>query len=34
MVDDFGLLPVAHDVAQGRYRLLNAAYEKRSIAIG
>jgi hypothetical protein len=25
---------VAHDVAQGRYRLLNAACEKRSIAIG
>jgi DNA replication protein DnaC len=32
VVDDIGLLPVAQD-AEGLYRLVDAAYEKRSIAI-
>jgi len=33
MVDDVGLLPVAQDAAEGLYRLVDAAYEKRSIAV-
>ena len=33
MVDDVGLLPVAQDAAEGLYRLVDAAYEKRSIAL-
>ena len=33
IVDDIGLLPVATDAAEGLYRLVDAAYEKRSIAI-
>lgn len=33
VVDDIGLLPVAHDTAEGFYRLVDAAYEKRSLAI-
>ena len=33
VVDDIGLLPVAPDAAEGLYRLVDAAYEKRSIAI-
>ena len=33
VVDDIGLLPVAQDAAEGLYRLVDAAYEKRSIAI-
>ena len=33
VVDDIGLLPVAHDAAEGLYRLVDAAYEKRSIAL-
>jgi DNA replication protein DnaC len=32
-VDDIGLLPVSPDAAEGLYRLVDAAYEKRSIAI-
>src|ERR1700737_3626187 len=32
-VDDIGLLPVSSDAAEGLYRLVDAAYEKRSIAI-
>jgi DNA replication protein DnaC len=32
-VDDIGLLPVAQDAAEGLYRLVVAAYEKRSIAV-
>lgn len=32
-VDDIGLLPVAQDAAEGLYRLVDAAYEKRSVAI-
>ena len=33
VVDDIGLLPVAADAAEGLYRLVDAAYEKRSVAI-
>jgi len=33
VVDDIGLLPVATDAAEGLYRLVDAAYEKRSIAL-
>ena len=33
IVDDIGLLAVAADAAEGLYRLVDAAYEKRSIAI-
>ncbi|TCJ70070.1 UNVERIFIED_ORG: DNA replication protein DnaC [Dietzia maris] len=33
VVDDIGLLPVATDAAEGLYRLVDAAYEKRAIAI-
>ena len=33
VVDDIGLLPVAPDAAEGLYRLVDAAYEKRSIAL-
>ena len=33
VIDDIGLLPVAADAAEGLYRLVDAAYEKRSIAL-
>jgi DNA replication protein DnaC len=33
VVDDIGLLPVATDAAEGLYRLVDAAYEKRSVAV-
>src|SRR6185437_1177424 len=33
IVDDIGLLPVGPDAAEGLYRLVDAAYEKRSIAV-
>jgi DNA replication protein DnaC len=33
IVDDIGLLPVASDAAEGLYRLVDAAYEKRSVAV-
>ena len=33
MVDDVGLLAVAQDAAEGLYRLVDAAYEKRSVAL-
>lgn len=33
VIDDIGLLPVGPDAAEGLYRLVDAAYEKRSIAI-
>ena len=32
-VDDIGLLPVGADAAEGLYRLVDTAYEKRSIAL-
>jgi DNA replication protein DnaC len=33
VIDDIGLLPVAADAAEGLYRIIDAAYEKRSIAV-
>ncbi|GAB3126187.1 IS21-like element helper ATPase IstB [Glaciibacter psychrotolerans] len=33
VIDDIGLLEVGADAAEGLYRLLDAAYEKRSIAV-
>jgi DNA replication protein DnaC len=33
VIDDIGLLPVAQDAAEGLYRLVDAAYEKRSVAV-
>ncbi|MQA28102.1 MAG: hypothetical protein GEU94_22220 [Micromonosporaceae bacterium] len=30
VIDDIGLLAVAQDAAEGLYRLVDAAYEKRS----
>ena len=32
-IDDIGLLPVSDDAAEGLYRIVDAAYEKRSIAL-
>jgi hypothetical protein len=32
-LDDIGLLPVGTDAAEGLYRLVDAAYEKRSVAV-
>ncbi|HEV7450935.1 MAG TPA: IS21-like element helper ATPase IstB [Pseudonocardiaceae bacterium] len=33
VIDDIGLLPVGPDAAEGLYRLVDAAYERRSIAV-
>lgn len=33
MIDDIGLLPVTNDTAEALYRVVDAAYEKRSIAL-
>lgn len=33
LVDDIGLLPISHDAAEGLYRLVDAAYERRSLAL-
>jgi DNA replication protein DnaC len=33
VVDDIGLLPVGPDAAEGLYRLVDAAYERRSLAV-
>jgi DNA replication protein DnaC len=33
VVDDIGLLPVGADAAEGLYRLVDAAYERRSVAV-
>lgn len=33
VVDDIGLLPVGTDAAEGLYRLVDAAYERRSVAV-
>jgi DNA replication protein DnaC len=33
IVDDIGLLPLSADAAEGLYRLVDTAYEKRSLAI-
>jgi DNA replication protein DnaC len=32
-IDDIGLLPVGEDAAEAFYRILDAAYERRSIAV-
>ena len=32
-IDDIGLLPVSNDTAEALYRVVDAAYEKRSIAL-
>jgi DNA replication protein DnaC len=33
IIDDIGLLPISADAAEGLYRLIDAAYERRSLAI-
>lgn len=33
VVDDIGLLPVPSDAAEGLYRVVDAAYERRSVAV-
>jgi DNA replication protein DnaC len=33
IVDDIGMLPVGPDAAEGLYRLVDAAYERRSVAV-
>jgi DNA replication protein DnaC len=33
IVDDIGLLPVGPDAAEGLYRLVDTAYERRSVAV-
>ena len=33
VIDDIGLLPVGADAAEGLYRLVDAAYERRSVAV-
>jgi DNA replication protein DnaC len=33
LIDDVGLLPVSGDAAEAMFRVIDAAYEKRSIAI-
>ncbi|GGK81332.1 ATPase AAA [Planomonospora parontospora subsp. parontospora] len=33
VVDDIGLLPVSHDTAEAFYRVVDAAYERRSLAV-
>ena len=33
IVDDIGMLPVGEDAAEGFYRLVDACYEKRSLAV-
>jgi DNA replication protein DnaC len=33
VIDDIGLLPVGPDTAEGLYRLVDAAYERRSVAV-
>lgn len=33
IVDDIGLLPISTDAAEGFYRLVDAAYERRSLAV-
>lgn len=33
IVDDIGLLPISPDAAEGLYRLIDVAYERRSVAV-
>jgi DNA replication protein DnaC len=33
VVDDIGMLPAGQDVAEAFYRVIDAAYERRSVAV-
>lgn len=33
VIDDVGLLPVGADTAEGLYRIVEAAYERKSVAV-
>ena len=33
VIDDIGLLPVGSDAAEGLYRIVEAAYERKSVAV-
>jgi DNA replication protein DnaC len=33
VIDDIGLLPISADAAEGLYRLVDVAYERRSLAL-
>ena len=33
MVDDIGMLPAGQDAAEAFYRIVDAAYERRSVAV-
>ena len=33
VIDDIGLLPISGDASEGLYRLVDAAYERRSLAL-
>ncbi len=33
VIDDIGLLNISQDAAEGLYRLVDAAYERRSLAL-
>jgi DNA replication protein DnaC len=33
VVDDFGMLPAGQDAAEAFYRVVDAAYERRSVAV-
>ena len=33
VIDDIGLLPISSDAAEGLYRLVDAAYERRALAL-
>ena len=33
MVDDIGMLPTGQDAAEAFYRVIDAAYEKRSVVV-
>jgi DNA replication protein DnaC len=33
LIDDIGLLPISADAAEGLYRLVDAAYERRALAL-
>ncbi len=33
VIDDIGLLPISPDAAEGLYRLVDVAYERRSVAV-
>jgi DNA replication protein DnaC len=33
VIDDIGMLPISPDAAEGLYRLIDAAYERKSLAV-